>query len=96
MRAPLRFRLARFLLRLILGSLFRVRLEGAYRLPGSGPYLLTCNHLSWVDPFLLLAWLPPSPRIHFLGRRSAIPNPSGIARTAWNTPTLTASFTPSG
>src|SRR2546425_4723231 len=31
-----------------------------------------------------------------LGRRSAIPNPSGIAPTAWNTPTLTASFTPSG
>jgi 1-acyl-sn-glycerol-3-phosphate acyltransferase len=72
--APLRFRLARFLLRLILGSLFRVRLEGAERLPGGGPYLLACNHLSWVDPFLLLAWLPPSPRIHFLGRRSAIYN----------------------
>src|SRR6266516_646471 len=31
-----------------------------------------------------------------LGRRSAMPNPSGIAPTAWNTPTLTASFTPSG
>src|SRR5206468_7911248 len=30
------------------------------------------------------------------GRCSAIPNPSGIAPTAWNTPTLTASFTPSG
>src|SRR6266550_8694790 len=30
------------------------------------------------------------------GRRSAIPNPRGIAPTAWNTPTLTASFTPSG
>src|SRR3989449_1490803 len=29
------------------------------------------------------------------GRRSAIPNPSGTAPTAWNTPTLTASFTPS-
>jgi len=73
-RAPLRFRLARFLLRLILGSLFRVWLEGADRLPGSGPYLLACNHLSWVDPFLLLAWLPASPRIHFLGRRTAIYN----------------------
>src|SRR4029077_9536952 len=35
----------------------------------------------------------PLPR---LGRCSAIPNPSGIAPTAWNTPTLTASFTPSG
>jgi 1-acyl-sn-glycerol-3-phosphate acyltransferase len=70
----LRFRLARFLLRLILSSLFRVRLEGADRLPARTPCLLACNHLSWVDPFLLLAWLPASPRIHFLGRRSAIYN----------------------
>lgn len=74
MRAPLRFRFARLLLRLILGSLFRVRLEGRERLPRGGAYLLACNHLSWVDPFLLLAWLPASPRIHFLGRRSAIYN----------------------
>jgi 1-acyl-sn-glycerol-3-phosphate acyltransferase len=73
-RAPLRFRLARFLLRLILGSLFRVELIGKQRLPGTGAFVLACNHLSWVDPFLLLAWLPPSPRVHFLGRRSAIYN----------------------
>jgi 1-acyl-sn-glycerol-3-phosphate acyltransferase len=73
-RAPLRFRLARFLLRLILGSLFRVELIGKQRLPATGAYVLACNHLSWVDPFLLLAWLPHSPRVHFLGRRSAIYN----------------------
>jgi 1-acyl-sn-glycerol-3-phosphate acyltransferase len=73
-RAPLRFRFARFLLRLILGSLFRVELQGGDRLPRGSAYVLACNHLSWVDPFLLLAWLPPSPRIHFLGRRSAIYN----------------------
>jgi 1-acyl-sn-glycerol-3-phosphate acyltransferase len=71
--APLRFRVARALLRAILGSLFRVRAEGLERLPG-GPHLLACNHLSWVDPFLLLGWLPASPRIHFLGRRSAVHN----------------------
>lgn len=74
MRAPLRFRLARRLLRLILGSLFRVELRGEALLPGRGPYLLACNHLSWADPFLLLGWLPPSPRLHFLGRRSAVYN----------------------
>jgi 1-acyl-sn-glycerol-3-phosphate acyltransferase len=72
--APLRFRLARMLLRVILGSLFQVRLEGGERLPQRGPYLLACNHLSWVDPFLMIAWLPPAPRVHFLGRRSAIYN----------------------
>lgn len=74
MNAPLRFRLARQLLRLILGSLFRVELRGRDRLPGRRPYVLACNHLGWADPFLLLGWLPPSPRIHFLGRRSAIYN----------------------
>jgi 1-acyl-sn-glycerol-3-phosphate acyltransferase len=73
-RAPLRFRFARFLLRAILGSLFRIELLGNERLPSASAYVLACNHLSWVDPFLLLAWLPPSPRIHFLGRRSAIYN----------------------
>jgi 1-acyl-sn-glycerol-3-phosphate acyltransferase len=73
-RAPLRFILARGLLRLILGSLFRIELRGSERLPRRGPYLVACNHLSWADPFLLLAWMPPSPRIHFLGRRSAIYN----------------------
>jgi 1-acyl-sn-glycerol-3-phosphate acyltransferase len=73
MRAPLRFRAARALLRLILGGLFRVRAEGLERLPPA-PYLLACNHLSWVDPFLLLAWLPVSPRVHVLGRRAAIYN----------------------
>lgn len=74
MRAPLRFRLARFLLRVILGSVFRVRVEGLARLPTQGPYLPACNHLGWVDPFVLLAWLPASPRVHFLGRRAAIYN----------------------
>lgn len=73
MRAPLRFRAARGLLRLLLGAVFRVRFEGVAGLP-HGPHLLACNHLNWVDPFLLLGWLPASPRIHFLGRRSAIYN----------------------
>jgi 1-acyl-sn-glycerol-3-phosphate acyltransferase len=73
LRAPLRFRAARALLRLLLGAVFRVRVEDLPALPG-GPHLLACNHLSWVDPFVLLGWLPASPRVHFLGRRSAIYN----------------------
>jgi 1-acyl-sn-glycerol-3-phosphate acyltransferase len=60
-------------LRLLIGTVFRVRVEGLDRLP-PGPYVLACNHLSWVDPFLLLGWLPASPRVHFLGRRGAIYN----------------------
>jgi 1-acyl-sn-glycerol-3-phosphate acyltransferase len=72
-RAPLRFRAARAVLRLLLGTVFRVRADGLERLP-DGPYVLASNHLSWVDPFLLLGWLPASPRLHFLGRRAAIYN----------------------
>ena len=72
-RAPLRFRFARAVLRLLLGTVFRIRMEGLDRLP-PGPYVLASNHLSWVDPFLLLGWLPASPRVHFLGRRAAIYN----------------------
>lgn len=71
--APLRFRAARLLLRVLLGAVFRVRVEGLERLP-AGAHLFTCNHLSWVDPFLLLGWLPASPRVHFLGRKAAIFN----------------------
>ena len=73
MRATLRFRAARRLLRLVLGGLFRVEVGGLVELP-QGAHILACNHLSWVDPFLVLAYLPPSPRIHYLGRRSAIFN----------------------
>jgi len=72
-RAPLRFRAARALLRLLFGTVFRVRVDGLERLP-PGPYVLASNHLSWADPFLLLGWLPASPRVHFLGRRAAIYN----------------------
>jgi 1-acyl-sn-glycerol-3-phosphate acyltransferase len=72
--SPLRFRFARRLLRLLLGTVFSVRAEGLERLPTGVPYLVACNHLSWVDPFILIGWLPPSPRLHFLGKRSAIYN----------------------
>jgi 1-acyl-sn-glycerol-3-phosphate acyltransferase len=73
MRTPRRFRAARLLLRWILGRLFQVELVGLANV-GGGPYLLSCNHLSWVDPFLLLAWLPVAPRVHMLGSRKAIYN----------------------
>src|SRR5262249_42134787 len=62
-------RVARMLLRLILGLLFRVRIEGTA--PRTGPYLLIANHQGWVDAFLLLALFPAEPRIHFLADRTA-------------------------
>lgn len=72
-RADPRARVARALLRALLGPFFAIRLEGAEHLPEGG-YVLASNHLSWVDPFVILAALPARPRIHFLGRRSAVYN----------------------
>ena len=43
---------------------YRFRASGAQHIPTSGPALLTCNHVSFVDPILLMA---ASPRpIHFV------------------------------
>ena len=63
-------RAARLLVRLLLGLLFRLRLEGTA--PPAGPYVLIANHQGWADPFVLVALLPPEPRIHFIGDRQAV------------------------
>jgi HAD superfamily hydrolase (TIGR01509 family) len=47
-------------------ALFRPHLEGRERLP-SGPAIYCFNHLSWVDPFVLMATLPMRPRLLFFG-----------------------------
>ena len=44
----------------------RVRVEGRERLP-PGPAIYCFNHLSWVDPFILMAILPMRPRLYFFG-----------------------------
>jgi long-chain acyl-CoA synthetase len=43
--------------RLVMRSLFRVRADGLAHLPSSGPFLLTPNHLSYLDPFAVAAVL---------------------------------------
>ena len=63
------WRIARAVVRAVLGLLFDIRLEG--KVPERGPYLLIANHQGWVDAFLLIALLPAEPRIHFLGDRAA-------------------------
>lgn len=73
MRSTVRFRAARGLLRLGVAAVLPVEAVGVEAVP-RGPYLLSCNHLSWVDPFLLIAALPGRPSLHFLGRGSAIHN----------------------
>jgi 1-acyl-sn-glycerol-3-phosphate acyltransferase len=38
----------------------------------SGNYIVVANHLSWIDPFLLMLVLPPEPRLYFIGAQQAI------------------------
>jgi long-chain acyl-CoA synthetase len=52
--APLTFALSR-LLRLVF---FRVGVAGLERLPRSGPYVISPNHQSYLDPFVLCGVLP--------------------------------------
>ena len=46
------------LLRLVHMLFFRARVDGLNRLPASGPYIITPNHQSYVDPFVLCGVLP--------------------------------------
>ena len=61
---------ARLAVRLLLGRVFRLRLEGTP--PRDGPYVLIANHQGWADPFVLIALLPAEPRLHFMGDRQAV------------------------
>ncbi len=63
--------LFRQLVRIIARVLFRIRVVGAENIPG-GNYIVIANHLSWVDPFLLLMALPPAPRLYFIGPLQAL------------------------
>ena len=63
-----RYRLARTVIRLVLGAYLRFRREGFERLP-QPPYLICFNHLNWLDPFVLVAVWPERPRVHVFGPR---------------------------
>ena len=58
--------LARRRSRSIARAYLRVRLEDRERLP-PGPAIYCFNHLSWFDPFALMAVLPYRPRLWFFG-----------------------------
>jgi 1-acyl-sn-glycerol-3-phosphate acyltransferase len=52
--------------KLIIRTWFRVEVVGAERFQ-RGPAVYCFNHLSWLDPLLLMASLPKEPRIYFYG-----------------------------
>ncbi len=50
--------LARTLVWAVMRLFFRLRVEGVAELPQTGPAILVCNHMSDLDPFVLIAGLP--------------------------------------
>ncbi len=63
---PLNGQFRRFLLRSLIHSLFRVKVEYPERIPRH-PVILVGNHLNHIDPFLLLSECFTSPYFHILG-----------------------------
>jgi 1-acyl-sn-glycerol-3-phosphate acyltransferase len=57
---------ARTVAALIIKTWFRVEVSGAEGFQ-RGPAVYCFNHLSWLDPLVLLAYLPVTPRLYFYG-----------------------------
>jgi 1-acyl-sn-glycerol-3-phosphate acyltransferase len=66
LRSRFRYGAARAGSAFVVQALFRLRVEGRERLP-IGPAVLVFNHLSWADPFVVMAALPWFPRLSFFG-----------------------------
>jgi 1-acyl-sn-glycerol-3-phosphate acyltransferase len=89
---PLRRTIRTWISRLLIGamcrSLFRVSLVGRDRLP-SGPAIYCCNHVCWIDPFVVMATLPMRPRVMFFGPREEDMSVGGRNRLmAWTGATI--------
>lgn len=65
-RRTIRYWLARILVSILVRSWVRLRIEGRACLPAA-PAIYCFNHLSWADPFVLMAVLPYRPRLYFFG-----------------------------
>jgi 1-acyl-sn-glycerol-3-phosphate acyltransferase len=65
-RRAIRYWISRAAVFVVTRSWLRIRFEGRDRLP-DGPAIYAFNHLSWADPFVLMAVLPFRPRLSFFG-----------------------------
>jgi HAD superfamily hydrolase (TIGR01509 family) len=65
-RRAVRYVLARLAAMLAVRLYLRMRVEHRERF-ASGPAVYCFNHLSWLDPFVLMAALPLRPRLYFFG-----------------------------
>jgi 1-acyl-sn-glycerol-3-phosphate acyltransferase len=63
-------------------TLFRIEVVGAERL-ARGPAVYCFNHLSWMDPLVIMAVLPKEPRLYFYGPKEADLRKGGRNRFMW-------------
>jgi 1-acyl-sn-glycerol-3-phosphate acyltransferase len=66
LRRTIRYYVSRILIAAITRGWLRFEIQDRDRLPG-GPAIYAFNHLSWADPFVLMATLPLRPRLSFFG-----------------------------
>jgi 1-acyl-sn-glycerol-3-phosphate acyltransferase len=61
---------------------FHIELEGRDRIV-DGPVMYCFNHLSWMDPIVLLATFPSKPRLYFYGPKEEDLRKGGRNRFMW-------------
>ena len=74
--------LMRFITWVLVNTLYRVRVDGMRHLPEEGPALLVCNHVSYMDPLLLMANLRRPARFVMYYKIFKTPLLSFVFRTA--------------
>jgi 1-acyl-sn-glycerol-3-phosphate acyltransferase len=72
----------RFITWVLVNTLYRVRTDGAQQIPAKGPVLLVCNHVSFMDPLLLMANLRRPARFVMYYKIFNVPLLSFVFRTA--------------
>jgi len=72
----------RFITWVLVNTLYRVRVDGAQNIPEDGPVLLVCNHVSFMDPLLLMANLRRPVRFVMYHKIFNTPLLSFVFRTA--------------
>ncbi|MDG2538611.1 MFS transporter [Dyella jiangningensis] len=74
--------LMRFITWVLVNTLYRVRVDGLEQIPEEGPALLVCNHVSFMDPLLLMANLRRPARFVMYYKIFNIPVLNFVFRTA--------------
>ena len=65
--------MGKYLGRFFLGTFGRLEVKGHASVPPFGPLLLVCNHISYIDPPLLVVTI--GRRLNFMGKRELFANP---------------------